>query len=251
MFINMQFELSRFFVSISPTPSRAYLSKHNRQIRREHGPLNYVIPYAVPPSISLHRIVRHLLVGDLDLSGLNIIGHSLRAATVHLAACAESSSENLLDRALQILRHGLKSHSARNVDDLIERDALRVFDVLLLLAVSWGLFEGLDDERRGGGDDGDGSLTVLDGEFDRNPKALPVAGGLGNIFTVQPGISFRILSYSRSQTYPTFFGDRPSGPIYSLRIHLANIPKRNICTPETCLRSQRRGGTNFTTLKRR
>jgi hypothetical protein len=39
-----------------------------------------------------------------------------------------------------------------------------VLDVLLLLAVSWRLLEGLDNEGRSGGDDGDGGLTVLDGE---------------------------------------------------------------------------------------
>ena len=41
-----------------------------------------------------------------------------------------------------------------------------MLDVLLLLAVTRGLLEGLDDERRGGGDDGDGSLTILDRESD-------------------------------------------------------------------------------------
>ena len=53
--------------------------------------------------------------------------------------------------------------------DLIKRDALGVLDVLLLLAVTGRLLEGLDDERRGGGNDGDGSLTVLDGQLDGDP----------------------------------------------------------------------------------
>ena len=58
-----------------------------------------------------------------------------------------------------------------------------MLDVLLLLAVSRGLLEGLDNEGRSGGDDRDLSLTVLDGELDGDTETLPVAGGLGDIFT--------------------------------------------------------------------
>jgi hypothetical protein len=41
-----------------------------------------------------------------------------------------------------------------------------VLDVLLLLSVSGRLLEGSDDERRGRRDDGDSSLSVLDGKSD-------------------------------------------------------------------------------------
>ena len=58
-----------------------------------------------------------------------------------------------------------------------------MLDVLLLLPVTRGLLEGLDDERRGGGNDGDSGLTVLDGQLDRDAETLPVASGLGDIFT--------------------------------------------------------------------
>jgi hypothetical protein len=40
-----------------------------------------------------------------------------------------------------------------------------VLDVLFLLSISRGLLQGFDDERGGGGDDGNGSLSVLDGEL--------------------------------------------------------------------------------------
>ena len=40
-----------------------------------------------------------------------------------------------------------------------------MFDILLLFAVAWGFFEGFYDEGGSGGFDGDGGLTVLDGEF--------------------------------------------------------------------------------------
>lgn len=41
-----------------------------------------------------------------------------------------------------------------------------MFDVFFFFAVARGFLEGFDDERGGGGFDGDGGLTVLDGEFD-------------------------------------------------------------------------------------
>jgi hypothetical protein len=47
-----------------------------------------------------------------------------------------------------------------------------VLDVLLLLAVSWGLLESLDDEGRCGGNDGNGGLSVLDGETDGDTETF-------------------------------------------------------------------------------
>jgi hypothetical protein len=47
-----------------------------------------------------------------------------------------------------------------------------VLDVLLLLAVTGRLLQSLDDQRRGGGHNRDGGLTVLDGELDRDTEAL-------------------------------------------------------------------------------
>lgn len=129
-----------------------------------------------------HR-ARLLVIGDLNLARLDVVGDILGAAAIDLAAGAESSAKDLLDGALQVLGHGLESHGLSDGDDLIEGDALGVLDVLLLLPVTRGLLEGLDDERRGGGDDGNLGLTVLDGQLDRDAEALPVAGGLGDIFT--------------------------------------------------------------------
>ena len=75
------------------------------------------------------------------------------------------------------------AHGAADLDDLVERDGLGVLDVLLLFAVTRGLLEGLDDQGRGGGHDRDSGLTVLDGQADSDAETLPVAGGLGDIFT--------------------------------------------------------------------
>lgn len=87
-----------------------------------------------------------LLVGDLDLAGLDVVGDGLGAAAVDLATGGEGSSEDLENGALQVLGHGLEAHGLGDGDDLIERDGLGVLDVLLLLAVPGRLLEGLDDE---------------------------------------------------------------------------------------------------------
>ena len=126
---------------------------------------------------------KHLLLGDLDLAVVDIIRDSLGAAAIDLAAGGESSSEDLKDGTLEGLGHRLEAHRAGNGDDLVERNRLGVLDVLLLLAVPGGLLKGLDDEGRSGGNDGDGGLTVLDGQADGDAETLPVASGLGDIFT--------------------------------------------------------------------
>lgn len=47
-----------------------------------------------------------------------------------------------------------------------------MLDVLLLLAVPWGLLERLDDEGGCRGDNGDGCLTILDGESDGDTETF-------------------------------------------------------------------------------
>lgn len=108
----------------------------------------------------------------IDLASIDLILNDLGALSVDLAADREGSTQDLLDGAGQSLGERLESHGPGNVDDLLKRDRLAVLDVLLLLAVTWGLLQGTDDEGGGGGDDGDGGLTVLDGELDRDTEAL-------------------------------------------------------------------------------
>lgn len=131
---------------------------------------------------------KHLLLRDLDLAGLDVVGDSLGAAAVNLATGGESSSEDLKNGTLEGLGHGLEAHGLGDGNDLVKRNGLGVLDVLLLLAVPGRLLEGLDDEGRGGGNDGDGSLTVLDGQLDSDAQTLPITGGLGDIFTDLCGV---------------------------------------------------------------
>lgn len=63
------------------------------------------------------------------------------------------------------------------------RGPLTVLDLLL---VTWGLLEGLDDQRGGRWQDLDLGLTVLNGQLDGDSQALPLGGVLGDIFRNLP-----------------------------------------------------------------
>jgi hypothetical protein len=123
-----------------------------------------------------------LFLRNVDLALVNGVADGPRALAVHLAADAESGTQNLLDTPLQVLGEGLELHRPRNVDDLIEGNRLVVLDVLLLLPVTGGLLERPDDEGRRCGDDRDGGLTVLDRQPDGHAETLPVTSGLCDVF---------------------------------------------------------------------
>lgn len=108
----------------------------------------------------------------VNLAVINLLEDNLGRLAVDAAANAVGSAKNFLDGTLQLLRERLEAHLTGNLDDFIKADRLVVLDILLLLAVPWGLLEGLDDERRGGGNDRDGGLTVLDSELDSHAQAF-------------------------------------------------------------------------------
>ena len=114
----------------------------------------------------------HRLELTLNLAAVNVITDSLGTPSINLTPDAVRSPQNLLDRPAQLLRHTLEPHRPRNPDDLVQRDALGMLDVLFLLAVAGRLLEGLDDECGCGGDEGDLSLSVLDGEAYSYAKAF-------------------------------------------------------------------------------
>jgi len=58
-----------------------------------------------------------------------------------------------------------------------------VFDVLLLLSVTRGLLQGLDDQGRGRRYNGHCRLTVLNRQRNGDLQTFPVLGGFGNVFT--------------------------------------------------------------------
>jgi hypothetical protein len=108
----------------------------------------------------------------INLAVLDGLENSLGRLSVDLAANALSSSQHLPDGTLELLGERLVAHGAGNVNHLIEADGLVVLDVLLLLAITGRLLEGLDDERGGSGHNGDRGLTVLDGQLDGDTETF-------------------------------------------------------------------------------
>lgn len=149
-------------------PSR--LRREKSQIIYSSGTLRPLVPRAT--ATGKQGNVRERLT--LNRALLDIITDLLRRSAVNLASNAERGSQDLQHGTLELAGHGLVSvaHGAGNVDDLVERDRLRVLDVLLLLAVTRGLLKGSDDERRRRRHDGDGSLSVLDRELDGHTQAF-------------------------------------------------------------------------------
>ena len=91
-----------------------------------------------------------------------------------------------------------------------------MLDVFFFLSISGWFFESLDDEGGCGWDDRDGGLTVLDGEFDGDTESFLQMCEQSSpphwqsfLFTQSP-VALAISS-------PTFFGDRPRGPILGAR----------------------------------
>lgn len=124
-----------------------------------------------------------LLFGNVNLTLVDLVDDVVCRLSVDSASDRLAGSQDLLDRAAELLCQRLVPHSAGNLDDLIHGDVSVVLTVLLLLAVADGLLQGLDDQRAGGRDDGDLCLTVLDGQLHSDTQTLPVLTGFSNVFT--------------------------------------------------------------------
>ena len=114
---------------------------------------------------------------------LDLLLDILWALAVNGAADGDAGSEDLENGSLEGSGHGGRSNFLGNSNDLIERELSVVDNVLGLLSVTWGLLQGLEDERGSGGLDGDGSLTVLNHNLNVDLDTSPVLGGFLNIFT--------------------------------------------------------------------
>jgi len=71
---------------------------------------------------------------------------------------------------------------AGNLNDLIKSQISVMFNVLLLLAITSGLFKGLDDVTGSGGLNFNGGNTVGNGELNTDTETLIILGLLGNVF---------------------------------------------------------------------
>ena len=149
----------------------------------------------------------------LNLAALDVVRDVLRTSAIYLAANTESRTQNLLHRSLQLLGERLEPHRPGNLDDVVERHALVVLDVLLLFPVAGGLLQGLDDKGRGGGDDRDGGLTVLDGKLDGDTETFLSTGShISGRFPLPASISY-FVNFGRclpSHQWPWRYLLRPS-----------------------------------------
>lgn len=80
-----------------------------------------------------------LSVRDLHISRVDTVNDIVRGLSVNSATNALCSAENLLHTSGQLLGERLGLHDTSNVEDLVEGNVARVLDVLLLLAITWGL----------------------------------------------------------------------------------------------------------------
>ena len=125
------------------------------------------------------------LLGLLDDGGLVLDGgnHVVGVLAIDGATNSGASSEDLQDGSGEGLGEGAGAHDLSNTNNVLEGDVSSVLDVLLLLAISVGLVQSLDDQSGGSGHHLDLSLTVLDDQLNRDADSLPVLGGLGDIIS--------------------------------------------------------------------
>jgi hypothetical protein len=124
--------------------------------------------------------------------------------TVDSTTDRESSTKDFLDGTREFTSQRLETHGTGNFDNILKSNVTRVLDcsrklvfpakishpqattqltVLFLLTVTERFLKSLDDQRGSRGDNGNLSLTVLNGQLNSDTKTLPVLGTLGDIFT--------------------------------------------------------------------
>ena len=81
----------------------------------------------------------------IDLSILDVFRDILWTPAINLTADRVGSSQDFQNGTPQLLGERLEAHGACDIDNLVERNGLGVLDVLLLLSVTRGFLEGLDD----------------------------------------------------------------------------------------------------------
>ena len=109
--------------------------------------------------------------------------HVVGVLLVDSAADTSAGTKDLQNGSRESLSERTGAHDLGDTDDVVESNVTRVLDVLLLLAISVGLLQGLNDQSGGGGHHLDLGLTVLNDKLNRNADSLPVLGGLGDIIT--------------------------------------------------------------------
>ena len=101
-----------------------------------------------------------LLRGDLEVTIVDGLLQVLRVLTLDGAAQRHAGTEHLLDGSLELLGLGLLTHLASDGEQLVLGQVTAVADVLGLLAVTWGLLKGLDNEGSSSGKNNKSETTT-------------------------------------------------------------------------------------------
>lgn len=127
------------------------------------------------------RITANLLGRDGNLTRLNLGSHGLGRHSVDGAAHRVASTQNFLDSTRQVTSQRLVANLAGNINHSLQRQVTVVLNVLLLLAVTGWLLQGLDDHAGSGRQDLDRGSAVLHGQLDADAQASVFGGGLDNV----------------------------------------------------------------------
>lgn len=121
----------------------------------------------------------------LSLTANDLSRDVLGVLLIDSAADGDAGTEDFLDRAGELDGHRLLgiSHGLSNGDDLVKLEITLVSHILGLLSVSAALLKCLNEEGSSRGEDGDGTLSVLNSDLNLNLDTSPLAGGLLNILT--------------------------------------------------------------------
>ena len=82
---------------------------------------------------------RYLFIWNLYLSRVDTVNDIVGWLTVNCASNALCRSQNLLRTPSQGFSKRFRLHCPCDINNFVQGDVTRVFDILLLLAVSWGL----------------------------------------------------------------------------------------------------------------
>jgi len=128
--------------------------------------------------------INHLKSRDFNHSSINFLLQVLRSLAIHGTSNRHTRTNNLINSTRKFLRHRPRTHNPGDVNDILKGYVSIVVDMLGLLAVTFGLFQRLDDKCRCRRNHLNCRLTILHDELGCHLYTLPVFGShLSNVFS--------------------------------------------------------------------
>merc|ERR1711904_55322 len=131
----------------------------------------------------LYSLLWHALVLPI-VDGSSAI---LRILAANCASNRTGRSKNFKNSALESLGVGARPNDAGHIVHVVPADVAIVRNVLHLLAITWGLLECLDEQCCGRGNNLNCNLAVLHVQLASHAHALPLLGGLAQVFSHRLG----------------------------------------------------------------